>query len=258
MADVYKKAFEARYKPDRTLNPISRNHATIPYDVTLENIISALNAERGKSQPAIPASAWADNVLYEASHFLTMKNTWFPFRAVTKDHRRTQQTLSIALLYEYYLVGEYRPALLKGPPGLIRHKLFDILGSELPRSMRHEVDGVTYMWFADGYYFPSVEDNNTVNSEALRAGHDLQASLVKEVGAFAKHFKLMKSLSLHTSRYLPDEGPHAQADVAKRFNALMHVSVFTCFHPISTDSCYCSGLEQECARFCTADYLRRA
>lgn len=215
----------------RSDNPIARNHANIPYRDDLATLTATLNAERGKKQPSIPSAAWAGNVAVErVPHLRTMRHTWYPFRPITKDWSRDAKSLSIALMYEYYLIGEYRPALLKSPAGLIRHKLFEALRGDLPRDMIVKEDNVSFMWFPDGFYFPPADDIEGVDSEALMAGSALSAVMAKELDAFAKRFKQMKSVTLLTSRYLPDEGPHPEEMISKAFNSLMHVRLYLYLH----------------------------
>lgn len=237
--DTYNKVFTSATSSSRTADPIARNHPRVPYKADLEQIFALLATQRNQPQPAVPFKAWAENlIVMNTDHMRTMRNTSTLYRAISKDWVREGKPIAGGLLWEYYYIGEYRPALLKGTAGVIRHKLFDALRSELTGDMVVKQKDHSFMWFYDEFYFPpAVDAASAFDSKAALAGAAVQASLVKEMDSFVKRFKQLKSVTLSSVRYLPDDGPHPEANIARAFNSLMRVRSRPCFIPhINTNS----------------------
>lgn len=224
----YQKAWDARNSSSRKENPISRLHTRIPYGPDLEALVATLNAERmlNTPQPPIPSSTWDKNaVVLGTPHYLIMRSSSYRFRDI-KDWRRDAPALCAAFLFEHYCIQEYRPTLLKKEAGLIRHKLLEILRPELSRDMIVSVDGLDYLRFSDGLYFPPfADDGPVVDPERRLLGAQAHKELFTELHQFYKRFRNLKSIRLLTSRYLADEGPHIEAQIAESWNAFATVRV---------------------------------
>lgn len=231
----YTKAYQDRTLGTAEGNPISRNHPTIPYASDLIKMESALKTERGKAQPSVPSSGWVNNVLIQrAAHCRVMRGTSYVYRSIIKDWARENWTLTTAMLYEYYLVSEYRPPLLKSRGGFIRHRLYYALKEHLTGDMIQIENGIRYMWYLDGFYFPPVEEvSGAVDPKAQLIGIQQQLEYTKELDSFFKRFKGLKSAQLSSIRLHQDEGVVFESESTRHLNALMRVSFsFTCIHTV--------------------------
>lgn len=187
-------------------------------------MVAVLTAQRNRPQPPIPSTAWRGDLAIESvAHYTAMRHSAYPFRSL-KEWSREANPVATASLYEYYYSLEYRPEILKGAAGFIRHKLLDILRPHLANDMVVKFEGRDHMWFWDGLMYAPVQEEIGVDQQARLEAARLKQSLVTEMDPFIKRFKQLESIKLLTSRFLPDEGPHMDATIAKHWNGLVDVS----------------------------------
>lgn len=239
----YLKAYEARSSSSREGNPIAKAHPRVPYKADIEALVATFAAERNLNNPtpAIPSSTWTNNhVVMGTPHYLTMRSSSYRFREM-KEWRRDAGMLCTAFLWEYYYMLEYRPAILKGASGLIRHRLLQVLRPDLPANMIVSIDGAEFLRFWDEYYFaPAVDDGPELDQAARLRGAQIQKELFGEFNQFFKRFKNLKSNKLLSSRFFADEGSPMEGRVAATWNSFAEVRVaLICVHSYSN---FVSGL----------------
>lgn len=208
-------------------NAIMRNHPSLPFNSDVNIIEPIIHKLVGSKQPAIPSIAFDKaSLISTTQRFNVVRSTTYPYRAITKDWNRSAggSVLATGMLLEYYIIGEYREALLKGQGGILRHKIYDALEGILPSSMIIKEHGVKYMRFYDGFYFPCVKLDpgksftNIINAAAL------ERALIDELAAFTKHFNRLKCIQLMTGRYRVGEGPYVERIISGKFDDLRDVS----------------------------------
>lgn len=225
----YQKAWDSRSSSDRTINPISRSHPNVPYKRDLDAMLALLTHERNRGSPQlpIPSATWKGNMAVESTpHYAPMRHTAYRFRDL-REWSREGGPFCAALLWEYCYASEYRPPILKGAGGAIRHKLLAVLRPFISGDMIVLKDGVEHLWFWDGFCFPPLsEDGPAVDQRARLAGAAVQQELFNEFLTFFKRFKSLKGGYLLTSRFRADEGPHIEEEVAQTWNSFAEVCLF--------------------------------
>jgi hypothetical protein len=173
--DSYKRAFETQSVTNAINgeNPILR-HARLPFGPLLEPLVTKLVAASKQT--------WnlSDSVrVLTKKGFLQGNPAMAPLvhsqgpwaiAVSSKEVNREYPRFLTAIMLEYYLVSEYRPAILRGPSGVLRHLLSKHLQDGILRDcMTTVVDdaGVSFdlIAFWDGFKFPPVK---MLSAETLR------------------------------------------------------------------------------------------
>lgn len=216
---AYKKASDTRNDTTYSdANPITRNFAPLPWAPAYNAIASAIKPFLSKNSPApgVPLAAWQNHALYNQPWAHLFINSAFPYRLCkTNDWTVTAPTLVTAFIYEFYLVEDYRRAVLKGPGGELRHILVEVLPEDLTDAITHTFeDGQKSILWWDALRYPRIARQS--DGYYIKRGviTHLDKSMSDEVGKIVKMIAKASTSTNSSARYSDDDPRHVASEIA--------------------------------------------
>ncbi|KAF7973290.1 hypothetical protein HWV62_15667 [Athelia sp. TMB] len=216
---VYKAAWATAINTERSdVNPIVAHYHDLPFSGLVDKATRLLKTELSKPTLSVPSSAfrgeesradmpWADVAV----------NTAFPWRQFSlSSWGRESPLLAVAMIYEHFLVQEYRSDIIQGSGGSIRHVLFTVLHQESllsPSMVFIDPHDKHWLRFADRIYLEAVDAPNAKQLEAELATIKLEKCYDAEIIDIVKRMTTISVAQLSTSRNASGDGPHLAIEV---------------------------------------------
>lgn len=196
-------------------NPITRGYSPMPWAPAFNALQQAMKPLLGHAAPAVPLAAWQDHALFKKAWAHLFINSAYPWRLLRgNDWAQAGPTVIAGFLYEYYVVQDYRRALLKGPGGELRHILLEALPQELTAAITYEYeDGTTSIVWWDAFRFPRVKRESDEIYRKRSEVAILDKSLSDEVAKMVKMLGKSSIAILPTSRYSDDDPSYVAREV---------------------------------------------
>lgn len=188
-------------------NPITRNYAPLPWRPLYDDLERAVRPLTGTQAPAVPVSVWQSHALFDKPWAHLFINSYYPWRDISsKDWAASSPLILTGFLYEYFLVGEYRPKIVNGPGGELRHILLDKLPKDLTEAITIPVENSkeeTLIWW-DTLLAPRIdrESDDVYLQKSIVA--KLRLTLDDDIARITKVIGKASVSKLATARYSSD------------------------------------------------------
>lgn len=208
-------------------NPITSGYSPMPWAPAYDALSTAIRPLLQTAAPAVPLSAWQDHDLHAKPWAHLFINSQYPYRNIKpSDWAALSPMIISGFLYEFFLAGQYRPAIIKGPGGEMRHILVEALPDDLTAAITYtfEDDGIkSFVWW-DALRAPRVarESDDVYRKRAEIAKVDI--SLSGELEKIVKMIAKSNIAVLPSSRYSDDDPPYIAREIDLATSALVKVS----------------------------------